>query len=473
MSSPNSKRKTTAPPVYRPCPTPLVLQAKTALPLRPHAATSRMAQPGPGAPPVYRPQLKTAAVQPKVPSNIQRPTAPPVYRPEPKKFIQPRMAVTTRTPPLKAPLVYRPQPAPKVLQAKVAIKQPAPFAQAKQHMPALQLLHRQAVIQRQLKVRSKTDGGTFNTKNQLRNWGKRKTIWNTINQDNPNPSAIMAVLYKWAADGTHTFDTWPEAIAAAKLQIRAKDKKRKRHFEEPMSPLRDDEKKLFKKVKRDVDDFYDANEGKEELKRLVTETQLQGMIGEHSHHITLDNLGLGFEDANSIAKNIPGIDTLISGHDMIFGQSKMHLCSNDTNIYLNHVKKRNTYAKTLTKRLISDTKGAEVIRTGIYNFAEDTGNEELKDIMDQAYEEVGKGTNVEDLVGYGGEEGLVDRIGNQMCFPIPSDLFPKLPTNQQSNFTQLDFSTRSLLKIKGKFDYRPVQERIKKTEEDLDPTYTG
>lgn len=94
-------------------------------PHRPCVAQPKMAAPPlkkqPVAPPVYRPQPAPKAVQPKL-ANTAQSRAPliasPVYRPEAKKFVQPKMT-TAQTPKLtKAPPVYRPQPTPKVLQTK-------------------------------------------------------------------------------------------------------------------------------------------------------------------------------------------------------------------------------------------------------------------------------------------------------------------------------------------------------------------
>jgi hypothetical protein len=77
---------------------------------------------------VYRPQplpkvLQTKTTVPrqsphKTPDNVARtPVAPPVYRPETKKIVQPKVAAATSLRP-QAPPVYRPQPMPKVLQTK-------------------------------------------------------------------------------------------------------------------------------------------------------------------------------------------------------------------------------------------------------------------------------------------------------------------------------------------------------------------
>lgn len=83
-------RAPVAPPVYRPQPTPVVLQRKTALSQPP---------PPPNQPP-------------------RRPAAPPVYRPEQKRIAQPKMAQAPRQ--QNPPPAYRPQPTTRVLQAKQA-----------------------------------------------------------------------------------------------------------------------------------------------------------------------------------------------------------------------------------------------------------------------------------------------------------------------------------------------------------------
>lgn len=68
-----------APPAYRPCPTPKVLQAKSALPARPTAPN----QSQPVAPPAYRPQPPPRVLQtkPAVAPPAPRPSAQPPQRP--------------------------------------------------------------------------------------------------------------------------------------------------------------------------------------------------------------------------------------------------------------------------------------------------------------------------------------------------------------------------------------------------------
>lgn len=118
-ASAQSVKQPVAPPVYRP-------QSPTKA-VQPKIAHSTMNRKPPVAPPVYRPQLapkvlqaKSASVQKSPAVNTPRqPVAPPVYRPQPKKILQPKMATTAQagtTP--KAPPVYRPQPVPRVLQTK-------------------------------------------------------------------------------------------------------------------------------------------------------------------------------------------------------------------------------------------------------------------------------------------------------------------------------------------------------------------
>jgi hypothetical protein len=98
-----------APPVYRPQPTPLVLQRKEAV-SRPQSGAPSPHRQTPQAPPAYRPQ--------PTPFALQRKAAPGAQRPAP--------AEPPRTP--NAPSVYRPQPAPRVLQAKPNAAQSSPNA---------------------------------------------------------------------------------------------------------------------------------------------------------------------------------------------------------------------------------------------------------------------------------------------------------------------------------------------------------
>jgi hypothetical protein len=123
---------------------------------------THLRRPPVAAPPVYRPQPTPKVLQTKMasgqPSNTgQQPrpsVAPPVYRPEPQKIVQPKMAAAHASTLPKAPPVYRPQAKPVGVQAKMAgapqLKNHA-AAQASRPQPApkvLQAKKRDAVIQR-------------------------------------------------------------------------------------------------------------------------------------------------------------------------------------------------------------------------------------------------------------------------------------------------------------------------------------
>lgn len=91
-----SRATPTAPRVYRPCRTPVVVQSKTALPAKRKPAPSRVKS-MPAAPPVYRPQPTPKVLQTKVavgqPSRVavqsRRPVGPPVVQ---SKVMQPKVA---------------------------------------------------------------------------------------------------------------------------------------------------------------------------------------------------------------------------------------------------------------------------------------------------------------------------------------------------------------------------------------------
>ena len=103
-----ARPKPVAPAVYRPQPTPKVLQRKTAPRQQPHGAGPKRP---PAAPPVYRPQ--------PVPKVLQR-----------KATAQPRLSPSTQPNRLPvAPPAYRPQPVPRVLQRKVAQGRPLPVGE--------------------------------------------------------------------------------------------------------------------------------------------------------------------------------------------------------------------------------------------------------------------------------------------------------------------------------------------------------
>jgi hypothetical protein len=117
MTASQVKPTPAAPPVYRPQPTPKVLQTKMASNQPPQSIQPPRA---PVAPPVYRPEPKKI-VQPKMAPEAKAftpPNAPPVYRPESKKLVQPKMAAAQSSNQPKQPPVYRPQPTPRVLRKK-------------------------------------------------------------------------------------------------------------------------------------------------------------------------------------------------------------------------------------------------------------------------------------------------------------------------------------------------------------------
>lgn len=140
VASPVAKRPI-APPVYRPQSKSSAVQQKTAGLPQPKSHQT--------APPAYRPQpvpkvlqAKTApyqpgAIQPK--AEAVRPVAPPVYRPHlmpgvlQAKAALPPLSGTPRKVEAKrpaAPPAYRPQPVQKVLQTKAAVALQSPTAQS-------------------------------------------------------------------------------------------------------------------------------------------------------------------------------------------------------------------------------------------------------------------------------------------------------------------------------------------------------
>jgi hypothetical protein len=112
--------KPVAPPVYRPHPTPKVLQPKAAAP---------QVRKAPAAPPVYRPQPSLKCLQPRAATPQQSTPGRAKAVPEPPsatRVLQPKAA---------APPVYRPQPTSTVLQRKASPTQ-SPHAGTSRSAPA-------------------------------------------------------------------------------------------------------------------------------------------------------------------------------------------------------------------------------------------------------------------------------------------------------------------------------------------------
>jgi hypothetical protein len=158
-SSATTVRKPVAPPVYRPQPTPKVLQTKLAGSPQAQTMSSRHK---PTAPPVYRPQSVPKVLQRKIqapnqPASQSKRTqvVPQVYRPLPvpkvlqKKNASGQSSLTSKAPrqPV-APPVYRPQPVPKVLQKKSALTpQSHPGKSHQPHAPTVFCRAQKEVVQ--------------------------------------------------------------------------------------------------------------------------------------------------------------------------------------------------------------------------------------------------------------------------------------------------------------------------------------
>ncbi|MDT7688618.1 MAG: hypothetical protein QOE46_1377 [Acidobacteriota bacterium] len=130
-----SHKQPVTPPVYRPQPTPRVLQRKAVV--QPPATQARTS-----APPAYRPQPIPKVSQRKTNGNPQpanqpkrAPVAPQVYRPEPKRILQPKQAigVSVRKPAQPAPICC-PQHGP--LQPKLVTTRSAGLQATRPQLPA-------------------------------------------------------------------------------------------------------------------------------------------------------------------------------------------------------------------------------------------------------------------------------------------------------------------------------------------------
>jgi hypothetical protein len=129
------KQGPTAAPVYRPSPTPKVLQQQAA---GSRQAETRQAKERPKPPPVYKPQHVPKVLQTKTlvtPQPIQQPrratVAPPAYRPQPVPKVlqlkptrpQPQAQAMPKGRAPVAPPSYRPQPA-RIVQPQMAVAAP-------------------------------------------------------------------------------------------------------------------------------------------------------------------------------------------------------------------------------------------------------------------------------------------------------------------------------------------------------------
>jgi hypothetical protein len=95
-----SVKRPVAPPVYRPQPTPQVLQRKVPAGLQPKVVAPQPGRAAPAAPPVYRPQPVPKVLQLKKIGQPQSPAAPPlVKRPQPSVPVRSLPGQTARAQP--------------------------------------------------------------------------------------------------------------------------------------------------------------------------------------------------------------------------------------------------------------------------------------------------------------------------------------------------------------------------------------
>lgn len=199
-NGPTSHRQGTKPvppPVYRPQPTPKVLQRKAAP--APQAQAAVATKRAPVAPPVYRPQpgvLQAKTAAPRVP-----PVAPPVYRPQPTpKVLQRKTAAsqtshnvgrvgvgTHVTSPRPAPPALKPGPGASMLPRKASTARGVPHAQKLPAAPNV-LQRSKSVLAPPVRPRP----GTSNVLQMLHDsWNKSVTAGSETLPINPNKDFIL------------------------------------------------------------------------------------------------------------------------------------------------------------------------------------------------------------------------------------------------------------------------------------------
>jgi hypothetical protein len=321
---------------------------------------------------------------------------------------------------------------------------------------------RTQVIQRVLKV----GADKFKTGSALRHWKGYKNLAARVKKNNHNHVSILNLFQDWAmSDDRYDFRDWDDATFEARRSLRATQKKKRKHsVERDTSPMRETEQDLYDLVKVHVDSYTEKHKKqKDVMKRLPTETNINGLLGECAHQYMLQQSGVEFKNANSIAMNIPGIDMLVNDPSKFFGQSKCHLESEDPNIYLGHRRHVDTASKKLVKSLIADTPAGKKRRLG---------HEELLGMVRELKESVGEGLTPDDLYSEGDDTGIVNRISNATVFPVPKNIYPSLPRRQKPFFVELPFTTRDIKKVKSQFEFRMVTERgPRKTSDEKDGDY--
>jgi hypothetical protein len=148
----------------------------------------------PIAPPVYRPQPAPKVLQSKRAPG--QPVAPPVYRPEVKKMAG---SAQMKTGPV-APPVYRPQPVPKVLQTKGAIPVGPKQQGAIQRSRALNARPVGNVVQRDVDVKNalKTENGRY-----LIDPHDNSVLYSEVHSIPPKPRGLYQQTIDHAADSSH------------------------------------------------------------------------------------------------------------------------------------------------------------------------------------------------------------------------------------------------------------------------------
>lgn len=204
------------------------------------------------------------------------------------------------------------------------------------------------------------------------------------------------------------------------------------HLPSPLaSPLRDDQDEILPLVR---DDMVGLSAKSKKISRPQPRESVKGNIGEFAAQLHFERSGFTVYDANRvIAKNIDGIDHILDDEKHVFSQSKVHISGKtldaDVKHYMKEIDSRRQMAANFLKRLVKNKK----ISGNFHDLEKTIGSASFKKIAKRIKDADWDGEDIDN------EHDIAKLIGKHMVFPVPSDVYDKLPPKYKKRCRRLPY----------------------------------
>ncbi len=191
-----------------------------------------------------------------------------------------------------------------------------------------------------------------------------------------------------------------------------------------------------------VQELYDTVEPKfkqvvENKGRKVAGKKAQGDFLEQYVTTHARDMDTAERDANQFYMNIPGIDHMLDNSSHPFVQDKMHLSAHTAKIetYRAHYTNRFKMAKNLLTAMVEEGKRGTSIRSMFESVVSDNTwlhKNVVQSVLSavnryrSAYQKALNDDKATSLPDIGEDDGLIQQVGNQIAFAVPSDIWEQL-----------------------------------------------